>query len=293
MCTHPGGSVPSLWRPSLPARAPQVSGDRLPCSRRSGSSRPTRRGSTGSSAEIPYAWWPSTVHWPAGPSSTSAPGRCSSPRRSPVPAPGTSRSTPTRPSWPPRPAGSPRGGERLPFRRPVGRRLLLLQRRRARARALAVRRRDGPGDPARRPGRRLVHELAVALGRARDLAVALPRRLPRRRERYAPPLRPPAQEPVRRRALPGLGRGRAALGHQPAGRRAGRRAAALPAGAAPAGCCGCPGCARSRPGTSGWCCGADDRHRCPTQCRAWSGGSGSRPLPWPSWRSPSARRRAS
>ena len=46
------------------------------------------------------------------------------------------------------------------------------------ARPVAAGRRAGPGDPARRHGLPRLHALVLALGRARDLAVALPRRAP-------------------------------------------------------------------------------------------------------------------
>ena len=132
-------------------------------------------------------------------------------------------------------------------------RLLLVQCARTRSAPVADGRRDGAGDQARRDGVPLVHAVAVAVGRPRDGAVALPRRAPGPR-----PLprahRPRAQEPVRRVAVRGLGRGRAALGPQPARRRAGRRAAALPPVVGALGGRRPAGCARSCPGISCWCC---------------------------------------
>ena len=61
-----------------------------------------------------------------------------------------------------------------------GRRLLLVERPGARPPAVDHGRRDGACDQAGRHGLPVVHALVVAVGRARDRAVALPRRLPRR-----------------------------------------------------------------------------------------------------------------
>src|SRR5690606_24875894 len=88
-------------------------------------------------------------------------------------------------------------------------------------------RRDGPGDPAGRPGVPLLHAVAVPVGRARDLAVALPRR-PLRRGALRPQARPPPQERLRPHHVRGLRRGDAALAAHPGRRHRGGRAAALP-----------------------------------------------------------------
>ncbi|CAA9260911.1 MAG: SAM-dependent methyltransferase, partial [uncultured Corynebacteriales bacterium] len=106
-------------------------------------------------------------------------------------------------------------------------RLLLQQRAGARPRAGADGRGDAAGDPARRHRAAVVHDLAVAVGRARDRALALPGRRLR-----GPPVRgaarPPAEEPVRREPVRAVRGPDAALGPDPAGRGAGRGAAALP-----------------------------------------------------------------
>ena len=106
-------------------------------------------------------------------------------------------------------------------------------------RPVADGRRDGAGHPARRHGLHQLHGLVRPVGRARDRAVALPRRA-----RRAAPLpaqaRPRAEEHVRRVAVRGHGRGDGlALGAAPDRRptcstcsRATTRVAA--------GCCGCP-----------------------------------------------------
>ena len=64
----------------------------------------------------------------------------------------------------------------LPLRRRLRRRLLLQPTSSSTSPSRADGRGDGPGHPARRRGRPVVHELVVAVGRARDLALALPRR---------------------------------------------------------------------------------------------------------------------
>ena len=177
-----------------------------------------------------------------------------------------------------------------------GRRRLLQQRLRARARARAAGRRAGPGHPARWSRRAWRYTIwLVALGRPRDVAVALPRRRSGRSARYARQLRAPAEEPRRREPVPGLGRRRAALGRSQPGHRAARGAAALlPALGAPA-WSGCPGCARSRPGTCCSCCAGSERGRAAgaghvDRSGAWSTACACSPAPSSSSRSPSARR---
>ncbi len=80
--------------------------------------------------------------------------------------------------------------------RRVGGRRLLQQRLRARPPSRRGWRRDGARHPAGRRRLRGVHELAVALGRARDVALALPRRPPGR-----PALRAPARAGSRRTSI--------------------------------------------------------------------------------------------
>ena len=75
-------------------------------------------------------------------------------------------------------------GMQLPFADGSRRRLLLLQRARARPRPVADGRRDAAGHPARRPGLHQLHGLVRPVGRPRDRALALPRRPP-----GAPPVR--------------------------------------------------------------------------------------------------------
>ena len=165
----------------------------------------------------------------------------------------TSAWSPTPVSWPP--AGRRRAGHAAGQREGaagpdgVGRRLLLVQRPGARPVTVDDDRRDGARDPAGRNGLPVLHAVAVALGRARDGALALPRRVP-----GPAPLpsaeRPRAEEPVRGVAVP---RSRSAA---PC---AGPAGAPTPTWSPPSpgttrggrpGSCGCRCCARSSPGTS-------------------------------------------
>ena len=96
-------------------------------------------------------------------------------------------------------------------RRRLRRRLLLLQRARARQRPVADGRRDAARHPSRGAGLPQLHRLVRPLGRPRDGALALPRRPP------GPPAlraraRPRAQEQVRRVAVPGHRRAPACAG---------------------------------------------------------------------------------
>ena len=110
---------------------------------------------------------------------------------------------------------------------------------------------DGRGDAARHPARRrrlpLVDPVAVAVGRARDLAVALPRRPPRGRP-LRPAARPPAQERPRPVAVHVPGRADGPLGPRGASGRGGPRCStssrATTRGGR-SGSCACRGCARS------------------------------------------------
>ena len=68
-------------------------------------------------------------------------------------------------------------------------------------------RRDGPGHPAGRADLPVVHQLVLAVGRPRDVALALPGPAVRRAP-LPPAARPPAQEPVRRHPVPGAHRAR-------------------------------------------------------------------------------------
>src|SRR5690606_10187992 len=97
----------------------------------------------------------------------------------------------------------------------------------ARAPTVAEGRGDGRGDPPRRDRLPVLHQLALPLGRPRDLTLALPRWKPRRPPLHPPP-RPPSEERVRPDPVPRVDRGRAALGARPSRRRRGRRPAALP-----------------------------------------------------------------
>ena len=89
-------------------------------------------------------------------------------------------------------ARSSAAGMQLPFARRRLRRLLLLQRPRARARPVEDGRRDGPGHQARRHRLPLLHGLVGPVGRPRDGAVALPRR-PLARRGVRPQARPPSR----------------------------------------------------------------------------------------------------
>ena len=107
-----------------------------------------------------------------------------------------------------------------------------------------------------RPGGLVVLSYTVWLGpvgRPRDLAVALPRRAPRRPAVRAAD-RPAAQERLRRVACSPrrAGDGLAWLRGTPRPRGP-RPPTALPAAGWRGTCCGSRGCARSSPGTSGWC----------------------------------------
>src|SRR6266536_1702566 len=123
--------------------------------------------------------------------------------------------------------GARRSRRAAPGRRRRGRHLLLQQRGRARVGAVAAGGGADPGDPAGRAGRLLLHQLALPVGRARVLAVALPGRIPGDRAVRAP-VWAPAEEPVRHRAVPGLGGRRAPLGARAPGRGRGRGPAAVP-----------------------------------------------------------------
>src|SRR5262249_29359115 len=105
--------------------------------------------------------------------------------------------------------------------------VLLLERAGTRLPPLGDDRRDGAGDPAGRHRLPLVHAVAVAVGRARKRAVALPGRV--RGLRAVPPAhRAGAEEQVRRDPVPGVGLGGAALGPALPGRGAGRGVPPLP-----------------------------------------------------------------
>ncbi len=129
------------------------------------------------------------------------------------------------------------------------RRGVLLERARACLRSDGPDRGDDPGHPAGRAGVPVVLQLVLAVGRARDVALALPGvRVRRAPVRPAPSAR--AQAPVRRQPVPRAHRAGAARACGP-GRTSSsskRGPGTIRAGAA----CwsGCPACARSPPGTS-------------------------------------------
>ena len=110
------------------------------------------------------------------------------------------------------------------------RRLLLLQRPGARGRSADLHQRDGAGDAARRADLRVVHQLAVPVGRSRVGALALPRR-----RAGAGPLQPPyrkaGQAHPRREPLRRAHRNHPAAGARP--RRRHGRLGALPLLAVP------------------------------------------------------------
>ena len=167
---------------------PRTCDGRSTCSGLSGSSSPIRTGSTGCSPRTRSARSADSSTWPAARCSTWAVAgllrRAPSAPRGAIPAVDADVGELAGPRGHPQ-AGTVSGsGMELPVRDGVRRRLLLLQRPGARPGPAADGRRDGPGDPSRRPRLPVVHVVVRARRWARDVAMALPRRWVRAARRY-------------------------------------------------------------------------------------------------------------